>query len=128
MGVTKGTRNVVIKLGSPYALRLEFLSFLSSPELLNSRPRFDPQDQMDLLKFLGETLDLPLNDMNAAQESVYIRNRNSVADDIKGWAKVRLVVLGVPSSPSYSFSRPGAIDMPRPTLGNRRTTAPNRAR
>ncbi|KAG8920963.1 hypothetical protein FRC01_000513 [Tulasnella sp. 417] len=90
MGVTKGARNLVIKLGSPIALRLELLSFFSAPEVLSSRIRFDPQVQTELLKFLGESLDIPMNDLDDASENSYLEYRNNVADDLKGWAKVLL--------------------------------------
>lgn len=88
MGVAKGARNLVIKLGSPIALRLELLSFFSAPEVLSGRVRFDPQAQMELLKFLGESLDVPMNDLDQASEDLYLEYRNNVADDLKGWAKV----------------------------------------
>ncbi|KIO32256.1 hypothetical protein M407DRAFT_112106 [Tulasnella calospora MUT 4182] len=90
MGVAKGARELVIKLGSPIALRLELLSFFSAPEVLSCRVRFDPQVQMELLKFLGENLDVPMNDLNHASEELYLGYRNNVADDLNGWAKVLL--------------------------------------
>ncbi|KAG8914582.1 hypothetical protein FRC00_012347, partial [Tulasnella sp. 408] len=90
MGVTKGARNLVTKLGSPIALRLELLSFFSAPEVLSDRVRFDAQAQMEFLKFLGESLDVPMNDLDQASEDLYFEYRNNVADDLKGWAKVLL--------------------------------------
>ncbi|KAG8967460.1 hypothetical protein FRC05_002055 [Tulasnella sp. 425] len=88
MGITKGTRNVVIKLGSPLELRLELLSFFS--EVLAHLVRFDSQAQMEFLKFLGENLDLPLDDLDPTSENLYLECRNKVAADLKGWAKVLL--------------------------------------
>lgn len=87
MGITKGTRNVVIKLGSPLELRPELLSFFS--EGLAHFVRFDSQAQMEFLKFLGENLDPPLDDLDPTSENLYLECRNKVAADLKGWAKVR---------------------------------------
>lgn len=87
MAVTKGTRNVVLKLGSPLELRLELLSFFS--EVLSRLVRFDLQAQMEFLKFLGENLDLPLDDLDPTSENLYLECRNNVAAELKGWAKVR---------------------------------------
>ncbi|KAG8981471.1 hypothetical protein FRB90_007231, partial [Tulasnella sp. 427] len=90
MGVTKGARNVVIKLGSPNDLRLELLSFLTKPEVIACRVRLDLQGQIELLKFLGENLDMPLDELDPESENYYLASRNNVADDLKGWAKILL--------------------------------------